>query len=205
MWVLDCVCSAAYWVHTAPNVQRRHAHHDATWHLNLVAACPMPQVCRPSKATHVRRAVRVVCSSVTAAAATTPARDVPALAAPPNPALVSLVEALFRFPPLFRVARDKARATIVSRGDAIGLDWNGELEALRAVPDWEARLATATDAAAAGSYPAYYTQPFHAYEQGNLCWDAALEFALSAAAVHAPVMDPLNKALDPRCDSAWHT
>ncbi len=24
-------------------------------------------------------------------------------------------------------------------------------------------------------YPSYYTQPFHAYDQGNLCWQAALE------------------------------
>jgi hypothetical protein len=33
--------------------------------------------------------------------------------------------------------------------------------------------------------------------QGNLCWDAALEFALSSQSVHAPVMDPDNKIMDP--------
>lgn len=31
---------------------------------------------------------------------------------------------------------------------------------------------------------------FAARAQGNLCWDAALEFALASASVHAPVMDP---------------
>ena len=34
--------------------------------------------------------------------------------------------------------------------------------------------------------------------QGNLCWDAALEFALSSQSVHAPVMDPENKVMDPQ-------
>lgn len=34
--------------------------------------------------------------------------------------------------------------------------------------------------------------------QGNLCWDAALEVSLAAASVHAPVMDPTGKTLDPK-------
>lgn len=33
--------------------------------------------------------------------------------------------------------------------------------------------------------------------QGNLCWEAALEFTLSSRSVHAPVMDPNNKVMDP--------
>eukprot|EP00955_Chlamydomonas_euryale_P020616 218477-Chlamydomonas_euryale.AAC.1 len=40
------------------------------------------------------------------------------------------------------------------------------------------------------SYPSYYRKPFHAYESGNLCWEAALEVSMAAKAVHAPVMDP---------------
>jgi hypothetical protein len=33
--------------------------------------------------------------------------------------------------------------------------------------------------------------------QGNLCWEAAQEFMLSSQSVHAPVMDPDNKKMDP--------
>lgn len=89
---------------------------------------------------------------------------------------------------------------IIDRGTAIGLDWPGTVSALKQQPGWPARLAEATDPALAdaAAYPAYYTQPFHAYEAGNLCWDAALEFALSSQSVHAPVMDPDNKTMDPQ-------
>jgi hypothetical protein len=44
---------------------------------------------------------------------------------------MAAVEALFRFPPFFNAAASKARAMIVQRGEAIGLDWNRELEALK--------------------------------------------------------------------------
>lgn len=47
-------------------------------------------------------------------------------------------------------------------------------------------------------YPDYYTKPFHAYSQGNLCWEAALEVTMAAQSVHAPVMDPDGKKMDPQ-------
>ena len=61
----------------------------------------------------------------------------------------------------------------MQRGRDIGVDIAAEVAALSAGVDWEAELATVRDISLA--YPAYYTQPFHAYPQGNLCWDAALE------------------------------
>ena len=36
-----------------------------------------------------------------------------------------------------------------------------------------------------GDIPEYYKQPFHTYEKGNLCWDAALEVEIASAAVGA--------------------
>lgn len=36
----------------------------------------------------------------------------------------------------------------------------------------------------------YYLKPFHAYDNGNLSWDAALEVELAAKSVHANVFDP---------------
>ncbi|KAF6258798.1 S-adenosyl-L-methionine-dependent methyltransferase [Scenedesmus sp. NREL 46B-D3] len=113
------------------------------------------------------------------------------LVSPPNPMLVSVVEALFKFPPLFQQATKKARGMIIQRAEAIGLDWDGTLKQLQQ-QDWQARLQDAADPLV-DSYPSYYTQPFHAYKQGNLCWEAAQEFMLSSQSVHAPVMDPRTR------------
>ncbi len=44
--------------------------------------------------------------------------------------------------------------------------------------DWTARMQAIEDPTV--SYPDYYQRPFHAYEQGNLCWEAALEVTMAA-------------------------
>lgn len=67
----------------------------------------------------------------------------------------------------------QARAKIAQRGRDIGLDFEGEVAALREVTDWDAELRAVREPGL--SYPSYYTQPFHAYPEGNLCWDAALQ------------------------------
>lgn len=36
----------------------------------------------------------------------------------------------------------------------------------------------------------YYLKPFHAYEKGNLSWDAAWEVELAAKSFHANTFDP---------------
>lgn len=67
----------------------------------------------------------------------------------------------------------QARSKIAIRGQQIGLDFDGEVESLKGAADWEAELASIRDASL--QLPAYYTQPFHAYPEGNLCWEAALQ------------------------------
>jgi hypothetical protein len=52
---------------------------------------------------------------------------------------------------------------IIQRGASIGLDWPATLAELQQL-DWESRMSEATDPLV-GSYPDYYTQPFHAYKQ----------------------------------------
>jgi len=75
------------------------------------------------------------------------------------------------------------------RGRDIGVDIGAEVAALSASADWAAELTRARDAALA--YPAYYTQPFHAYPEGNLCWQAALEArAQRRAPLPAPACSP---------------
>ena len=67
----------------------------------------------------------------------------------------------------------QARSKIAKRGQQIGLDFDGEVKALEGAADWEAELASIRDPNL--QLPAYYTQPFHAYPEGNLCWEAALQ------------------------------
>ncbi len=71
----------------------------------------------------------------------------------------------------------QAREKIAQRGREIGVDFEGEVAALRGGTDWEWEMRGVRDADLA--YPDYYTQPFHAYAQGNLCWEAALQVAIA--------------------------
>jgi SAM-dependent methyltransferase len=119
--------------------------------------------------------------------------------------VLGAVEALFKVPPLFAAAKTKARATIVERAAAIGVDWDSEVRELRSsVQDWDAAVDAVVQERLGGggtSYPAYYTMPFHAYERGNLDLGAALEVGCAAASVHATVFSASkDDAPDPRGD-----
>ncbi|KAJ7567472.1 hypothetical protein O6H91_02G149500 [Diphasiastrum complanatum] len=105
---------------------------------------------------------------------------------------------LFSYKPFFRFATGTARNMIVKRGTEIGYPWAPELATLR-LHNWEAELHAVETKDL--EYPHYYMKPFHAYEQGNLSWEAALEAELAAKAVHANVFDPERKILDPEGDS----
>lgn len=127
---------------------------------------------------------------------------------PQSKVLYKLVELMFGFQPLWEVAKQKAREKIAGRGGAIGVDQAAEVAALeRAVPSWQAELEAVQNRDV--SYPSYYTQPFHAYDRGNLCWEAAFQAPSAAKLVHAAVMDPENKAMeacgDERLRSSYST
>lgn len=141
---------------------------------------------------HARR--RTVRCAAVAAPATTEAPPKPS-----NELLANAVEALFQFPPIFKLAARGARNKIVKRGEEMGLDFAGELAALQAV-DWEAEMRVVTNLAV--KYPPYYIAPFHAYEKGNLCLEAAIESGVASRSVHATVMSVDGKTLDPEGDAA---
>jgi SAM-dependent methyltransferase len=166
----------------------------------------------PAAATHPMRGARPTraagpprCAARRSAAATLaraaatrpPAPASTELPQPPPPLVLGAVEALFKVRPLFDAATRRARATIIERAAAIGVDWSAETSALRAAEgDWEGAIARCVDEgtrAAGGrslrglAYPSYYTVPFHAYPQGNLSLDAALEVGVASASVHATV------------------
>jgi len=110
------------------------------------------------------------------------------------------VEALFNFPPVLALAAKSARKKIVDRGQSMGLDFKAEIDALQEV-DWKQAVADAVDPAVeakAREQYAYYFAPFHAYSEGNLSIEAALEVTVAAKSVHATVMDPSGRTLDPK-------
>lgn len=68
----------------------------------------------------------------------------------------------------------QARKKISDRGTSIGINQAEEVEALRSlVPSWDKQLDQVLNKSL--TYPSYYTKPFHAYESGNLCWEAAFQ------------------------------
>ena len=105
--------------------------------------------------------------------------------------------AMLGFPPLWRLAREKAKQSIKARLTELGRDWDAELQATRDAADWDEALREATDPDVA--LPEYYTASFHSYPLGNLEWDAAHEAPLAAVAVHAPVFN--GEAGDKRLDA----
>eukprot|EP00596_Hydrurales_sp_CCMP1899_P008584 CAMPEP_0119043912 /NCGR_PEP_ID=MMETSP1177-20130426/26839_1 /TAXON_ID=2985 /ORGANISM="Ochromonas sp, Strain CCMP1899" /LENGTH=359 /DNA_ID=CAMNT_0007013021 /DNA_START=147 /DNA_END=1226 /DNA_ORIENTATION=- len=107
----------------------------------------------------------------------------------------NLVGALFSVKPLWKYASGKAREGMVTKGASIGVDWvknsnmyNAELEQLTKIYDNLAMKKIV--------YPDYYCKPFHAYDDGNLSWQAAFEVESAALTVHAPIFTKDRKELD---------
>eukprot|EP00898_Chlorokybus_atmophyticus_P006399 jgi/Chlat1/6760/Chrsp50S06458 len=109
----------------------------------------------------------------------------------------SAVNTLFAFKPFFDLAKGQARSMMIKRGDVLGVSWESHLNGLRS-HDWDSELLRVQRKDL--TYPEYYLKPFHAYDEGNLCWSAAWEAEVAATSVHAPVMDPEAKLLDPHGD-----
>ena len=98
---------------------------------------------------------------------------------------------------VWRFISDRARAGIVARGKSIGVDWYGEVDSLRSNMDTLQleydRLVN--DPKSPKKWPEYYLKEFHAYEEGNLSWDAAFEVGPAALTVHAPIFTGSNREL----------
>lgn len=78
-----------------------------------------------------------------------------------------------------------ARSNIVKTAEANGVRWSDCLQWIQEQDGpWKAEAAAAA-AKSGGDYPEYYRQPYHAYETGNLSWEAAWEQELAGRAVGA--------------------
>jgi ubiquinone/menaquinone biosynthesis C-methylase UbiE len=98
---------------------------------------------------------------------------------------------------------------MIKRAESIGVRWRHEVKALRSrgqaidwSDEWENDLVQIQNSDLV--YPAYYLRPFHAYDQGNLGWEPAMEVEVAARAVHAKIWNSGNAAGDAHLRQSYH-
>jgi ubiquinone/menaquinone biosynthesis C-methylase UbiE len=128
----------------------------------------------------------------------------------PTDRLVSqLVNSLLAIKPLAKFAKYQARELIIKRAEAIGVAWRDDVKFLRSrggseafSPQWELDLAQITNPHL--HYPEYYLTSFHAYDRGNMSWDAAMEVEVAAYSVHAKIFAETGKTGDTQLRQSYH-
>ena len=95
-----------------------------------------------------------------------------------------LVEVILSIKPLANFAKTRARNMMIERAEAIGVPWRETVQQL-SKHDWEGTIGSIQNPNL--EYPSYYTTSFHAYESGNLSWQAAWEVESASMAVHAKI------------------
>jgi ubiquinone/menaquinone biosynthesis C-methylase UbiE len=134
-----------------------------------------------------------ICSSYSSAMATT-AFSTPNLAS-------QLVNRILAIKPLANLAKHQARQMMIKRAESIGVYWTQEVEALKA-HNWDTTLAQVKNPNL--DYPDYYLTSFHAYEEGNLGWNPALEVEVAARAVHARIWQDAGAKGDAWLRQSYH-
>jgi ubiquinone/menaquinone biosynthesis C-methylase UbiE len=119
-----------------------------------------------------------------------------------SPRLASrLVNLLLGIRPIANLAKSRARRMMIQRAESIGVYWTQEVAALR-THDWAAELSQVQNPTL--TYPDYYTTSFHAYDEGNLGWEPALEVEVAAHAVHARIWPEGDATGDLRLRQSYH-
>lgn len=98
----------------------------------------------------------------------------------PSGAARWLLEAALKSPLYKAVMVPQAKSTMVKTAESNGVPWRDALSWIQGQGPWELARDEASTAV-----PDYYRQPFHAYEEGNLCWEAAWEGEIASRAVGA--------------------
>jgi ubiquinone/menaquinone biosynthesis C-methylase UbiE len=120
-----------------------------------------------------------------------------------------LVNSLLSIEPLAKFAKHQARELIIKRAESIGVAWRDDVKFLRSrggseafSPQWEVDLAQITNSSL--QYPDYYLTSFHAYDRGNMSWDAAMEVEVAAYSVHAKIFAETGKTGDAQLRQSYH-
>jgi ubiquinone/menaquinone biosynthesis C-methylase UbiE len=115
-----------------------------------------------------------------------------------NRLATQVVNGLLSVKPLAAFAKNRARNLIIKRAESIGVAWRNDVKSLKARntdklfdPTWEQELAQLTNPQI--TYPDYYLTSFHAYSEGNMGWEPAMEVEVAAYSVHAKIFAETGK------------
>lgn len=121
-----------------------------------------------------------------------------------NDFLSRCVNLLIQTKPIYAVMKQQARQVLIKTAEKNGISWRKHYEELVA-SGIQQQVSQNTNPAV--HYPDYYQVPFHAYEQGNLCWEAAFEVESATHAMGLRVWkdEPLTwQAAHQRLRSSFH-
>ncbi|MDP5019000.1 MAG: class I SAM-dependent methyltransferase [Dolichospermum sp.] len=111
------------------------------------------------------------------------------------------VNSILAIKPLANLAKHQARQMMIKRAEKIGVFWTKEVQQLQA-RDWASDLAQIQNPQL--NYPDYYVTSFHAYETGNLSWQAAFEVESAAHAVHSRIWQKPENQGDAKLRQSFH-
>jgi len=94
--------------------------------------------------------------------------------------LSRLVNVLIQTEPLYKIMKYQARQVVIKTAEKKGIPWRQNARELERSGTKELLQEMTNENIV---YPEYYQVPFHAYEQGNLCWQAAFEAASATQAM----------------------
>jgi ubiquinone/menaquinone biosynthesis C-methylase UbiE len=118
--------------------------------------------------------------------------------------LSRLVNLLIQTKPLYALMKQQARKVLIQTAEKNGVPWRQNYTEL-ANSGIQSQLEAIANPQV--TYPDYYQVPFHAYDQGNLCWDAAFEAESATYAMSLRVWkdEPLTwKVAHDRLRGAFH-
>lgn len=108
--------------------------------------------------------------------------------------LSRLVNLLIQTKPIYRLMKYQARQVLIKTAEKKGIPWRENAQQLD-TPETKQLLETIANPEV--TYPDYYQVPFHAYDEGNLCWQAAFEATSATRAMALRVW--------PKEDISWQT
>lgn len=112
-----------------------------------------------------------------------------------------LINRALAIKPLADIAKHQARQMMVKRGHSLGIDWNKHVNVL-AARNWREDFERIRNPQV--TYPEYYLNTFHAYDDGNLSWQAAFELEPAAYTVHAKIWHDTGADGDPKLRQSYH-
>ncbi|MBD2778492.1 class I SAM-dependent methyltransferase [Iningainema tapete] len=119
-----------------------------------------------------------------------------------TPGLASrFINGVLAIKPLANLAKHQARQMMIKRAEKIGVPWTKQVQELQA-RGWEKDLSQVQNPQL--TYPDYYLRSFHAYESGNLSWQAAFEVESAAYAVHAGIFSSTGAQGDAQLRQSYH-